>query len=107
MSTTSLWLTIIAAGVITYVTRASFIALGDRVTLPPAVERALNYVGPASFAAIAAPAVFGGDRFAEFGDDIPRIIAVTVAGAVIWKTRNVPASLVVGMSTLWVLLWLS
>ena len=103
----SLWLTIIAAGVITYASRASFIAAGDRVTLPTAVERALTYVGPASFAAIAAPAVFGGDQFAEFGDDIPRVIAVVVAGAVIWRTRNVPASLVFGMGTLWLILWIS
>ena len=103
----NLWLTIIAAGVITYLTRASLIAAGDRVTLPPRVEQALKYVGPASFAAIAAPAVLGGDQFAEFGDDVPRLIAVLVAGTVIWRTRNVPASLVVGMSTLWLILWVS
>ena len=103
----SLWLTIIAAGVITYLTRASFIALGDRVTLPPAIERALKYVGPASFAAIAAPAALGGDQFEEFGDDIPRLIAVTIAGLVIWKTRNVPASLIAGMGSLWLILWIS
>ncbi|MEM9204270.1 MAG: AzlD domain-containing protein [Actinomycetota bacterium] len=103
----SLWLTIIAAGVITYATRASFIAAGDRVSLPPKVERALKYVGPAAFAAIAAPATFGGDQFAEFRDDIPRLIAVGVAGAFIWRTRNVPASLAVGMGTLWLVLWIS
>ena len=103
----TLWLTIIAAGVITYLTRASFIAAGDRVKLPASVERALKYVGPASFAAIAAPAVLGGDQFDEFGDDLPRLIAVTVAGVVIWRTRNVPASLVTGMATLWLILWLS
>ena len=95
-----------AAGLITYATRASFIAAGDRISLPPRVEQALKYVGPASFAAIAAPAVLGGDQFAEFGDDIPRLFAMVVAGAVIWRTRNVPASLVTGMGTLWLLLWL-
>ncbi|MGB1682217.1 MAG: AzlD domain-containing protein [Acidimicrobiales bacterium] len=103
----TLWLTIIAAGVVTYLTRASFIAAGDRVKLPVSVERSLNHVGPAAFAAIAAPALLGGDQFAEFGDDIPRLIAVSVAGLVIWRTRNVPASLVCGMGTLWMILWLS
>ncbi len=103
----TLWLTVIAAGVITYATRASFIAAGDRVKLPASVERALKYVGPASFAAIAAPAALGGDQFSEFGDDVPRLIAVTVAGLVIWRTRNVPASLIAGMGTLWMVLWLS
>ena len=43
----SLFLTILAAGVITYVTRASLIVAGDRVTLPDQVERALKYVAPA------------------------------------------------------------
>lgn len=102
-----LWLIILAAGLITYATRASFIALGDRVPLPGPVERALKYVGPAAFAAIAAPAALGGDQFAEFGDDIPRLIAVLAAGVVIWRTRNVPASLVTGMGTLWLILWFS
>lgn len=103
----TLWLTIIGAGLITYATRASFIAAGDRVVLPPTIERALKYVGPASFAAIAAPAVFAGDRFANFDEDVPRIIAVTIAGLVIWRTRNVPASLVAGMGALWLILWIS
>lgn len=103
----SLFLTILAAGVITYVTRASFIVAGDRVTLPAPVERALKYVAPAAFAAIAAPAMLGGDQFAEFGDDIPRIIAVLLAGVVIAKTRSIPLSLVTGMSALWLILWIS
>ena len=103
----SLWLTIIGAGLITYATRASFIAAGDRITLPASVERALSYVAPASFAAIAAPAVLGGDRLSGFGDDIPRLIAVVAAGTIVWRTRHVPASLVVGMGTLWMILWFS
>ena len=102
-----LWLIILAAGVITYLTRASFIALGDRVTLPPSVERSLAYVGPASFAAIAAPAVLGGDGFSDAGADISRLIAAVIAGTVIYRTRNVPASLVAGTGTLWLILWLS
>lgn len=103
----SLFLTILAAGVITYLTRASFIVAGDRVTLPSSIERALKYVAPAAFAAIAAPAMLGGDQFAGFGDDIPRMIAVLLAGGVIAKTRSIPLSLVTGMSTLWLILWIS
>ncbi|HCH79538.1 MAG TPA: hypothetical protein DFK16_02140 [Acidimicrobiaceae bacterium] len=103
----SLFLTILAAGVITYVTRASLIIAGDRVTLPDQVERALKYVAPAAFAAIGAPALLGGDQFAAFGDDLPRIIAVVLAGVVITKTRSVPLSLFAGMSALWLILWVS
>ena len=103
----SVWATVLAAGVITYTTRASFIAAGDRITLPPLVERSLRYVAPASFAAIAMPAMLNGDRFANFDDDWPRIIAVVVASLVIVRWRNVPASLLVGMATLWLILGVS
>lgn len=103
----SLLLTIVAAGLITFATRASFIAAGDRITLPTSVERALKYVAPAAFAAIAAPALLGGDQFAEFSDDLPRIVAVLLAGVVILKTRSVPWSLLTGMGTLWLILWIS
>jgi len=103
----SLWWTIFAAGVITYLTRVSLIAAGDRITLPEPVERALRHVGSASFAAIAVPAVFGDDRLAGFGDDAPALIAVVVAGLVVHRTRSVPASLAAGMATLWLVLALS
>ena len=103
----SLFLTILSAGVITYVTRASLIIAGDRVTLPGQVERALKYVAPAAFAAIAAPALLGGDQVAAFGDDMPRSIAVLLAGVVIARTRSVPLSLFAGMSALWLILWVS
>lgn len=102
----TVWTTILAAGVVTYLTRASFIAAGDRITLPPVVERALRYVAPASFAAIAMPAMLNGDRFENFSDDWPRMIAVAVAAPVIVRWRNVPGSLLVGMVTLWVIIGL-
>jgi branched-subunit amino acid transport protein len=103
----STWATVFAAGAITYLTRASFIVAGDRVGFPPIVERSLRYVAPASFAAIALPAMLGGDRFASFGDDWPRIIAVCVAAVIIVRWRNVPASLLAGMVTLWLILGLT
>lgn len=102
----NLWLTIIIAGVGTYATRVSFIAFGDRISLPEIVERGLRFVAPAAFAAISIPLVLGSDGFADFSNDIPRIVAATAAGVVVWKFKNLPASLVVGMGTLWLLLWL-
>ncbi len=102
----SIWLTIIAAGTVTYLTRASFIALGDRITLPEAGERALRYVAPAAFAAISVPLVFGEDGFAELGDDVPRIVAACIACAAVWRYRSIGLSLISGMGALWLLMWL-
>lgn len=99
------WLILLACGSVTYLTRASFIALGERASFPPAAERALRYVAPASFAAITVPLILGSDGFANARDDLPRVIAAVVAGTVIYRWKNVPASLAVGMSTLWLLQW--
>lgn len=99
------WFAVIVAGLATYLSRVSFIAFGDRVELPPIVETALRYVGPAAFAAISLPIVLGGDGVAAFTDDIPRIIAASLACAVVWKSRNIPLSLLTGMGALWLLIW--
>ncbi len=100
-----LWLIFLACGLITFGTRTSFIALGDRLQLPSVVERALRYVAPAAFAAIAAPLIFGGDGLADFSADIPRIVAATAAAVVILKWKKIPLSLLVGMTVLWLLQW--
>lgn len=100
------WVAVIIAGLMTYLSRMSFIALGDRVSLPAIVESALRYVGPAAFAAISVPIVLGGDVFSDFGADIPRIIAASLACAIVWKSRNIPLSLFTGMGTLWLFLWI-
>ena len=100
------WLILIACGMVTYLTRTSFIALGDRVSLPPRVERALKYVAPAAFSAIMIPLVLGDDGFADFADDVPRIIAAVAAGLIIVKWQSIPYSLVVGMCSLWLLEWI-
>ena len=48
--------------------------------------------------------MLGGDHLANFDQDWPRIIAIVAAGAVVYKTRNVPLSLSAGMGMLWLLL---
>lgn len=100
------WIAIVLAGIATYLSRMSFIAFGGRIELPPVVESALRFVGPAAFAAISVPIVLGGDGVAEFSNDIPRIIAALLACVVVWKSRNLPVSLITGMGTLWLLLWI-
>ena len=101
-----IWLILIASGLVTYLSRTSFIALGDRVSLPPQVERALKYVAPAAFSAILIPLVLGGDGFAGFSEDLPRIIAAAAAALVIVKWRSIPYSLIAGMCSLWLLEWI-
>ena len=97
------WLAFVVGGVGTYLIRASFLALGARVTLPHRVERGLRHVGPAVFAAIAVPPVVGPDGVAAVaGERAPEVIAAVLAGLVAWRTGRVALVLVVGMAALWV-----
>ena len=57
MSSTSLWLTMLGMGTITYAIRLSFILLWGRITLPPALQRSLRFVPPAVFSAIIFPEI--------------------------------------------------
>jgi branched-subunit amino acid transport protein len=100
------WLILIACGLVTYLSRTSFIALGDRVSVPPRIERALKYVAPAAFTAIMLPLVLGGNGFSGFSEDLPRIIASVVGGLVILKWHSIPYSLIAGMCCLWLLEWI-
>lgn len=97
------WIIIVASGVVTYLSRASFIVFGDRLTLPDPVERSLKYVAPAAFAAISIPLVLGQDGFEGFADDVPRIIAALAAGAVLVWRKSLPLMLCVGMAVFWLL----
>ncbi|MBS4017713.1 MAG: AzlD domain-containing protein [Dechloromonas sp.] len=55
MNDTSLWLIFVLIGLATTLPRASFIVLGNRVQLPPVLQRALRYAPAAALAAIVAP----------------------------------------------------
>ncbi|MGI9606942.1 MAG: AzlD domain-containing protein [Acidimicrobiales bacterium] len=100
-----IWLILIGAGLITYLTRASFILAGDRIQMPAWAERSLRYVAPASFAAISAPALFGEGGFTGVPDRLPYLIAAVATLLVVHKRRNLPGALVVGMTSLWLLQW--
>jgi branched-subunit amino acid transport protein len=50
-----LWLTFIAIGSTTLLTRGSFIMLGEKARLPKALHRALRYAPAAALAALVAP----------------------------------------------------
>jgi len=104
MSATTLWLTIVAIGIGTFVLRFSFIGLSGRMALPVAMTRALRFVPAAVLSAIILPAAL---RMPEGGIDPsldnPRLIACLVAAGIAWMTKSVLATLAVGMGTLWLL----
>ncbi len=96
------WLTILLAGVGTFAMRASFIAAADRlVFIPPWAHRLLRQIPPAALASLVLPALIRPEGELDLAH--PRFIAGMVAGLVAWRTRNVAATLVVGMGLVMVL----
>ena len=55
MSAWQIWLAIIGMGLVTAVTRALFLIGGERMVLPPRVQRVLRYAPAAALAGVVVP----------------------------------------------------
>jgi len=95
---------VIVVGLITYSSRAGLILFLAERPLPQDLVRALRYVGPAVLSALTVNLVAGGEGVS--GVEVAEIAAVSVGALVAILKRNLIASLVAGMLTLWVLLLL-
>jgi branched-subunit amino acid transport protein len=106
------WFAIAVIGVGTYLIRFSFFFLFGKVgSVPPHLERALEYVPAAVLAALVAPSFIlidgalpgaGGGPLAVLmglaGNE--RLLAGIVAALVAWYTESILATIVVGLGTL-------
>jgi branched-subunit amino acid transport protein len=98
-----IWVTMIAAGLLTFLMRLSFIWLFGRLDLPGWLMRALSYVPVAVFCAIIFPEVLAPSGVLGLTLSNPRLPAALAAVWVAWKTRNVVWVVAVGMGVLWLL----
>jgi len=99
------WLSIIIAGILTYFTRMTMIALVSRNMLGDRIKAVLAYVPSAVFPAIIFPAIFINDygSFIEMND--PKIFAAIVAIIVGYFSRNVIATILSGLISYWIILF--
>ena len=99
------WLSIIIAGILTYFTRMTMIALISRDMLGDRIKAVLAYVPSAVFPAIIFPAIFINDygSFIEMND--PKIFAAIVAIVVGYFSRNVIATILSGLISYWIILF--
>lgn len=93
----SLWLTMIAAGIITFIIRLSFILLLEKVQIPEQVQKALSLVPPAVFSAIIIPDLFLRDGSLAIDLYNGRLIAGLLAILTAWRTKNIVLTVLVGM----------
>ena len=99
------WLSIIIAGILTYFTRMTMIALVSRDMLGDRIKEVLSYVPSAVFPAIIFPAIFINDygTFIEIND--PKIFGAIVAIVVGYFSKNVIATILSGLISYWIILF--
>ena len=99
------WVSIIIAGILTYFTRMTMIALVSRDMLGDRIKAVLAYVPSAVFPAIIFPAIFINDygSFIEMND--PKIFAAIVAIIVGYFSKNVIATILSGLISYWLILF--
>ena len=100
------WSSIIIAGIITYFTRMTMIALINRDMLGNRIKAVLAYVPSAVFPAIIFPGVFINDygTFIEMND--PKIFGALVAIIVGYFSRNVIATILSGLFSYWIIIFI-
>lgn len=93
-----IWGIILAAGLITYLIRLSFIIALERLRLPEWFSRSLRYVPPAVLSAILVPGLADWNGKITLSWHNPQILAGIIAGLVAWRTRNVVFTLAAGLA---------
>ncbi len=100
------WLSVIIAGILTYLTRMTMVTLVDRRVLSTKLKQVLGYVPAAVFPAIIFPAIF----FNDYGNLIeltdPKIYGAIVAIVIGYLSRNIIATIFSGLISYWIIIFL-
>ena len=98
-------LSIIVAGILTYITRMTMVTLVDRKVLSTKLKQVLGYVPAAVFPAIIFPAIF----FNDYGNLIeitdPKIYGAIVAIVVGYLSKNIIATIFSGLASYWFIIF--
>ena len=100
---TTLWLTLVVVGLLTFGTRLSFIALAGRVEMPEWFQRTLRFVPVAALSAILTPELVQPKGHLDISFGNFRLLAGILAIVVAWRTKNVLLTIGVGMAALLIL----
>lgn len=100
MNDLTLWGLFVAVGIATLVLRVAFIEGHGRWSVPPLLQRALQYVPASVLAALVAPAVVLPPAGSDVLVDWPRLLAAVIAALMAWFFRNTLYSLLAGMGSL-------
>jgi branched-subunit amino acid transport protein len=99
----TLWVVMLISGLLTFLTRLSFIALTEKFQFPAWLQRSLRFVPPAVLSAIIIPEILAHSGTLDVTLRNDRLIAGIIAAVVGWKTRSMLLTIVVGMASLLIL----
>ena len=99
----SIWGIMVLGGLITSLTRLSFIWLFERLAVPRLLQRGLRFVPPAVLTVIIFQELLIRDGSLSLGLDNTRLLAGIVATLVAWRTRNALLTILSGMLALFIL----
>ena len=96
----TIWLAIVAVGALTFVTRLSFILILGQREISPRLRQVLRFVPPAVMCALIFPQLMLPNGILEISIGNERLIAGIIAAMVAWLTKNVVATIAIGMVVL-------
>ena len=102
----SIWISIIIAGIINYLTRIGSVLMINPKKMNRMTKQVLNYVPSAVFPAIIFPAVLldNSGSFVSYND--PKIIAILIAMFVGYFSKKIIATILSGLISYWVIIFL-
>jgi branched-subunit amino acid transport protein len=101
-----IWVVMLSVGVLTFLTRLSFIYLLEKWQPPEVVTRALRFVPVAVLTAIFIPEMALQNGELVLSLDNIRLMAGIIAILVAWRTKSALWTIGVGMISFWALTWL-
>jgi branched-subunit amino acid transport protein len=97
MSALQVWLAIIGMGLVTALTRALFLIGGERMVLPPRVQRVLRYAPAAALAGVVVPDLLETPAGISFAPSNHALWASAAGLAYYLWRRGMMGTIVVGM----------
>jgi len=99
-----IWFSIIVVGILTYLSRLSFIMFLEKIRLYSLVLRAFKFIPIAVLTAIILPEIIKTGETISFV--YPRVFASLFAICISWRTKNVILTIISGMAMLYLVQYL-
>tara|TARA_B100000575_G_scaffold26900_1_gene18149 strand:- start:74 stop:388 length:315 start_codon:yes stop_codon:yes gene_type:complete len=102
----TIWISILIAGIINYLTRLGSVLLIKPEKLNESTKKILGYVPSAVFPAIIFPAVFLNETNTIVQINDPKIVGFFVAIVIGYISKNIISTIITGLISYWIVIFL-